>query len=133
MENIFEKWVEERESRYDFICTKKDDFFREVKKLAFTFLRGIKDSKLTGNFKNNFRLENTNLGSCVSIANELGRDEIRITFVIGKKYGDWIVVKSLLNREKKRYWYIINEKDPDNSFISYDINEAIRYFETLKI
>ena len=96
-------------------------------------MKGIRASKLTESFKRNFSIENTNLGSGVSIANELGRDEIRITFVIGKNYGDWIVVSSFLNRERKRYWDIENEKDPDNSFISYDINEAIRYFETLKI
>ncbi len=133
MVNLFDKWVEEEERDYEKFCEYEDDFFRGNKELAFTLLRGIKDSKLTKAFKRNFRLENTNRGSGVSIADELGRDEIRITFVIGEKYGDWILVKSLLNREKKRYWYIINEKDPDNSFISYDINEAIRYFETLTI
>ena len=72
MISIFDKWVEERERRYDFICTKKDDFYRGVKELAFTFLKGIKDSKQVECFKKNFRLETDNRGSGVSIANELG-------------------------------------------------------------
>lgn len=115
MVNLFDIWVEEEERDYEKFCKYEDDFFRENKELAFTFLRGIKYSKLGEAFKRNFCLENANRCSGVSIANELGRDEIRITFVIGKKYGDWIVITSLLNREKKRYWYIVNEKDPDKS------------------
>lgn len=103
MVNLFDKWAEEEECRYEKFCEYEDDFFRENKELAFTLLRGIKDSQLAQPFKRNFILENRYRCSGVSIASELGYDEIRILFVIGKKYGDWIVVSSFLNREKKRY------------------------------
>lgn len=108
MANLFDKWVEEEEYRYEKFCEREDDFFRQNKELAFTLIRGIKNSKLAQHLKRNFILENRYRCSGVSIADELGRDEIRITLVVGEKYGDWIVISSLLNREKKRYWYNMN-------------------------
>ena len=101
----YNDWVLSQKRAYKEIFS-EGEFLDYQNILANEVFSLLENKKIINSLNDKFIESNKYLYSGVSISDELGLDEVRISIIYGEKMEDQILINSLKNKDNVRWWRI---------------------------